>query len=225
MAFGGVPNTNHLTAKSDSKKGRLHMGKVIAFTNLTLDGVMQAPGRLQEDTRDGFGHGGWAAPFAAMQEAGNVLAHMGAVLFGRWTYEAFYAYWPHQHDSPFRDFFNNIEKYVASTTLSAPLPWSNSTLLDGDLAASVGKLKATQDKDLVIFGSGNLIQSLMREALVDRYVLLIHPVVLGCGRRLFTHGGASASLRLIDSTTTSTGVVIASYEPTDQNTRAASSSV
>ena len=197
------------------------MGQIIAFTNLTLDGVMQAPGRLQEDTRDGFAHGGWAAPFAAMQEAGNVLANMGAVLFGRWTYEAFYDYWPHQHDSPFRDFFNHIEKYVVSTTLRAPLPWSNATLLQGDLAASIGELKARQDKDIVIFGSGELIQSLMRDDLVDKYVLLIHPLVLGCGRRLFTDGGAPASLCLLDSKTTSTGVVIASYEPADRNARVA----
>jgi len=148
------------------------MGQIIAFTNLTLDGVMQAPGRPQEDMRDGFEHGGWAAPFAAMQEAGDVLANMGAVLFGRWTYEAFHAYWPHQHDSPFRDFFNNIGKYVVSTTLRAPLPWSNSTLVEGDIAVSIGKLKSEQAKDIVIFGSGNLIQSLTQDKLVDKYVLL-----------------------------------------------------
>jgi dihydrofolate reductase len=189
------------------------MGKVIAFTNITLDGVMQAPGRPEEDTRGGFEHGGWAAPFAAMQEAGDAIANMGAVLFGRWTYEAFHAFWPHQQNSPFRDFFNSIQKYVVSTTLTEPLPWSNSVLLDGDIARKVGALREEQHKDIVIFGSGELIQSLMRHNLVDRYVLLIHPLVLGAGRRLFTDGGTPATLRLLDSKATSTGVILASYEP------------
>lgn len=94
---------------------------IIVFTNLTLDGVMQSPGRPDEDTRDGFKHGGWARPFAAMQEAGDVLANVGAVLFGRRTYEGFYAFWPNQPENPFTTFFNNIQKYVASTTLTAPL--------------------------------------------------------------------------------------------------------
>lgn len=194
------------------------MAKIIVFTNLTLDGVMQAPGRPDEDTRDGFTHGGWATPFGAMQEAGDVLADMGGVLFGRWTYENFYAFWPNQPDNPFTAFFNNIPKYVASTTLEAPLPWRNSTLLDGDLTQAVDSLKETLDKDLVVFGSGVLIQSLMRANLVDRYVLLIHPLVLGSGRRLFTNGGAFAALRLIHSKTTSAGVVIATYAPAEANT-------
>src|SRR5262245_4535603 len=103
------------------------MGKIIVFTNLTLDGVMQAPGRPDEDTRDGFKHGGWAAPYGAMQESGDAIANIGAVLFGRWTYEAFYAFWPNQPDNPFTSFFKNIPKYVASTTLKEPLAWSNST--------------------------------------------------------------------------------------------------
>lgn len=193
------------------------MGKIIVFTNVTLDGVMQAPGHPDEDTRDGFTHGGWATPFAAMQEVGDVLAHVGAVLFGRRTYEDFYAFWPNQPDSPFTAFFNNIQKYVASTTLEAPLAWQHTTLLNGDIAAALGKLKDEQDKDFVVFGSGVLIQSLMQHNLVDTYVLLIHPLVLGSGHRLFTEGGASATLQLADSKTTSTGVVIATYEPTDSS--------
>lgn len=197
------------------------MGKIIVFTNVTLDGVMQAPGRPDEDTRDGFTHGGWATPFAAMQEAGDVLAHVGAVLFGRRTYEDFYAFWPNQPDNPFTAFFNNIQKYVVSTTLEAPLAWQHATLLNGDIAAALGKLKDDQDKDFVVFGSGVLIQSLMQHNLVDTYVLLIHPLVLGSGHRLFTEGGASATLQLSDSKTTSTGVVIATYEPADSSKGAA----
>lgn len=189
------------------------MAKIIVFTNLTLDGAMQAPGRPDEDTRDGFNHGGWATPFAAMLEAGDVLANVGAVLFGRWTYESFYAFWPNQPDNPFTTYFNDIQKYVASTTLKTPLAWSNSTLINGDIAKAIGKLKEEQDKDIVVFGSGVLIQSLMRYNLVDEYVLLIHPLVLGSGHRLFTDGGAFAALRLVNSKTTTTGVVIATYEP------------
>jgi dihydrofolate reductase len=189
------------------------MARIIVFTNLTLDGVMQAPGRADEDTRGGFKHGGWATPFAAMQEVGDAIAGMGAILFGRRTYEDFYAFWPNQPDNPFTTFFNNIQKYVASTTLRAPLAWSNSTLLEGDIAEAVGKIKKEQDKDIVIFGSGVLIQSLMRYGLVDKYVLLIHPLVLGSGRRLFTDGGECAALRLTSSKATTTGVVIATYEP------------
>lgn len=189
------------------------MAKIIVFTNITLDGVMQAPGRPDEDTRDGFKYGGWATPFAAMQESGDALAHVGAVLLGRRTYEDFYAFWPNQSDNPFTSYFNNIPKYVASTTLQAPLPWQNSTLLDGDIAQALRQLKNEQDSDIVVFGSGVLIQSLMRDNLVDKYVLLIHPLVLGSGRRLFTDGGTFATLQLMNSTTTSTGVVIATYEP------------
>jgi len=189
------------------------MAKIIAFTNLTLDGVMQAPAQPDEDTRDGFKYGGWAAPFAAMQEVGDVLGDVGAVLFGRLTYARFYAFWPNQPDNPFTTFFNNIPKYVASTTLESPLAWANSSLLEGDIEKTIGRIKEEQDKNIVIFGSGVLIQSLMRYNLVDRYVLLIHPLVLRSGRRLFTDDGTPATLQLINSKTTTSGVIIATYEP------------
>lgn len=189
------------------------MAKIIAFTNLTLDGVMQAPATPAEDTRDGFTQGGWGAPYAAMQDAGAVLANVGAVLFGRWTYESFYAAWANRTDNPFSSFFDNIQKYVASTTLAEPLIWQNSTLLKGDLATSVSRLKQEQERDIVVFGSGVLLQSLLRDKLVDTYVLLIHPLVLGSGRRLFADDGTSAALQLVDSKTTSTGVIIATYQP------------
>jgi dihydrofolate reductase len=105
--------------------------KVVVFVNLTLDGVMQAPGRPDEDTRGGFEHGGWAAPYAAMASAGEAMSNVGAMLFGRRTYEDFYSVWPKRTDSPYSAFLDNIPKYVASTTLKEPLPWKNSTLLKG----------------------------------------------------------------------------------------------
>src|SRR5262245_23557918 len=113
------------------------MSKVVAITNVTLDGVMQAPGDANEDPRGGFPHGGWAVPFAAMQYLGGSMAEAGPMLFGRRTYENFYDVWPKRTGSPFTELLNNAQKYVASTTLSEPLPWVNSTLLRGDAAESV----------------------------------------------------------------------------------------
>ena len=188
------------------------MSKVVVFTNLTLDGVMQAPGRPDEDRRGGFEHGGWAAPYAAMAQTGNSIA-ITSLLLGRRTYEDFYAVWPNRTDNPFTDVLNNTQKYVASTTLREPLPWRNSTLLKGDATEAVARLKAQLDKDLVVLGSGVLLHSLMRHNIIDEYVLQIHPLVLGSGRRLFTEGGTFANLRLIDTKTTTTGVVIATYQP------------
>jgi len=190
------------------------MSKIVVFTNLTLDGVMQAPGRPDEDRRGGFEHGGWAAPYAAMTAAGESTPHFGALLLGRRTYEDFYAVWPNRTDNPYTAVLNNTQKYVASTTLSEPLPWINSTLLKGDAAEAVARLKEELDKDLVIMGSGELVQSLMRANLIDEYVLLIHPLVLGSGRRLFPEGSAFATLRLVGAKTTNTGVVIATYAAT-----------
>ena len=192
------------------------MSKVVVLTNLTLDGVMQGPARPDEDRRGGFEHGGWAAPYAAMEATGNNFASAGALLFGRRTYENFYAVWPKQTNSPYTEFLNTIPKYIASTTLKEPLPWSNSTLLKGDAAQAVSQLKQQPGKDLLIMGSGELIQSLMRANLIDDYILLIHPLVLGSGRRLFPDGGAAATLRLVATSTTDKGVVIASYQPASQ---------
>ena len=192
------------------------MSKVVVLTNLTLDGVMQGPARPDEDRRGGFEHGGWAAPYAAMEATGNNFASAGALLFGRRTYENFYAVWPKQTNSPYTEFLNTIPKYVASTTLKEPLPWSNSTLLKGDAVQAVSQLKEQPGKDLLIMGSGDLIQSLMRANLIDDYVLLIHPLVLGSGRQLFPDGGAAATLRLVATSTTDKGVVIASYQPASQ---------
>jgi dihydrofolate reductase len=195
------------------------MSKVVVFMNLTLDGVMQAPGRPDEDRRGGFKHGGWATPYATMEAAEESMAYTGALLLGRRTYEDFYAVWPNRTDNPFTAVLNNTQKYVASTTLEEPLPWSNSTLLKGDAAEAVARLKEELGKDLVILGSGELVQSLMRRNLIDEYVLLIHPLVLGSGRRLFAYGGAFAALRLVSTKTTTTGVVIATYQLAEPATR------
>jgi dihydrofolate reductase len=191
------------------------MRKVIVFTNLTLDGVMQAPAEPDEDRRGGFEHGGWAAPYNAMVQAGESMANIGALLLGRRTYENFYAVWPKRKDSPFSALLDNIQKYVASTTLSEPLAWINSTLLKGNAAEAVARLKQEPGKDLVVMGSGELAQSLMRGNLIDEYVLLIHPLVLGSGRRLFPDGGAPAAFRLVGIKTTPNGVVIATYQPAE----------
>ena len=193
------------------------MGKVVAFTSVTLDGVMQAPARPDEDTRGGFEHGGWATPYAD-SVMGSVSAESGssagALLFGRRTYQDFYAVWPKRtDDNRFTPVLNNTQKYVASTTLKEPLPWMNSTLLKGEMAQAVARLKADMKKDLVVLGSGALLQSLAPHNLVDEYILLIHPLVLGSGRRLFSDGGSLDALRLVDSKATTTGVLIATYRP------------
>ena len=195
------------------------MSKVVVFNNLTLDGVMQAPGRPDEDRRGGFEYGGWATPYATMEAAEESMANTGALLMGRRTYEDFYTVWPNQTDNPFTEVLNNTQKYVASTTLQEPLPWVNSTLLKGDAAEAVARLKQEPGKDLVILGSGELIQSLMRRNLVDKYVLLIHPLILGSGRHLFTDGGSFAALRLLNTKTMSTGVMIATYLPDEPTAR------
>jgi dihydrofolate reductase len=194
------------------------MGKVVVFNSVTLDGVMQAPGRADEDRRGGFAHGGWAVPYndpVMGRVAAEGMANAGPLLFGRRTYEDFFAFWPEQKDNPFTEVLDNTLKYVASTTLQEPLPWSNSTLLEGDAAEAVARLKQQPGKDLTVLGSGELVRSLMRANLVDVFLLLIHPLVLGSGRRLFAEGGPSAALRLVDTTTTTTGVVIATYQPAD----------
>lgn len=191
------------------------MRKITVFTNLTLDGVMQAPAAPDEDRRGGFEHGGWAVPYAAMQEAGDALAFDGALLFGRRTYEQFASFWPNQRDNPMAEMLTLAPKYVASTTLRDPLPWANSTLLSGDAAEAVAQLKQEPGPNFLIMGSGELVQSLMRRNLVDEYVLLFHPLVLGTGRRLFPDGGAFAALHLIDSKPTSKGCIVATYQPAD----------
>jgi dihydrofolate reductase len=192
------------------------MAEIVMTNHLTLDGVMQAPGRPDEDRRGGFQHGGWAQPNndeVMGRVLGEGMAQGGALLLGRRTYEDFYDFWPKQENNPFTEVLDRAQKYVASTTLEEPLPWSNSTLLGGDAAEAVSRLKEQAGKHIAVLGSGELAQSLMRHELIDRYVLMIHPLVLGSGRRLFPDGGPIAALTLVDSVTTTTDVVIATYRP------------
>jgi dihydrofolate reductase len=193
------------------------MSRVIVTNFVTLDGVMQAPAAPDEDRRDGFEHGGWAPPYADSvlgAAMGEGMARGGSLLLGRRTYEQMSSFWPHQpDDNPYAAVINSRQKYVASRTLKEPLQWRNSTLLEGDAADAVAELRAGSGADIGVLGGGELVQALMRRGLVDAYVLVIHPLVLGSGRRLFADGGAPAALRLVDSTTTTTGVIVASYEP------------
>ncbi|MFI5287825.1 MAG: dihydrofolate reductase family protein [Candidatus Dormibacteria bacterium] len=187
--------------------------------HVTLDGVMQGPGRPDEDTRGGFTQGGWGGRSATAGDAagkamGERMAAGGGLagwLFGRRTYEELLASW-NARGGPFKEALNNSPKYIASTTLQEPLRWPNSTLLRGDIADAVRALKAESSGVLAIMGSGVLIGSLMVADLIDEYLLMIHPLVLGSGRRLFPEK-VHAQLRLTNSTTTPTGVVIATYEP------------
>jgi dihydrofolate reductase len=192
------------------------MRQVVVVNNVTLDGVMQAPGRKDVDTRGGFRHGGWAAPYndeVKAREMGEGMSRGADMLFGRWTYELMYESWHGRTDNPFSPILDNAHKYVASNTLKKPLRWKNSTLLNGDAADAVEKLRREDGKDLVILGSGELVRSLARRNLVDQYVLLIHPIVLGTGHRLFDDDGTTATLRLVKSVPTTTGVLIATYVP------------
>src|SRR5215208_4090376 len=188
------------------------MRRLMVLENLTLDGVMQAPGNPDEDRRGGFEHGGWMPPYnddVKMRIMGEGMSRPTDMLFGRWTYEKFHRVWAGRTDNPFTAVFERSQKYVASRTLHAPLPWVNSTLLQGDAADAVAALKQQPGLDLLVMGSGMLADSLMRRGLVDEYQLLIHPLVLGSGQRLFKEDAPRTPLRLVRSVPTTTGVIIA----------------
>jgi dihydrofolate reductase len=191
------------------------MGKIVVVNNLTLDGVTQGPGRPDEDTRGGFEYGGWGIPYpdqVQVEAMGKSMAQSRGILLGRRTYEDFYGYWPKQGDNPYTEVLNQAPKYVASTTATEPLPWQNSTLLSGDLAAEVTALRDRTDGAIAVLGSGVLVRWLAEQDLVDEYVMLIHPLVLGSGTRLFPERGPRRPLRLNEAVTTTTGVVIATYD-------------
>jgi dihydrofolate reductase len=190
------------------------VSRIVAFESVTLDGVMQAPGRPDEDLRGGFEHGGWAAPYAdPMMWEHMSSGGSGALLFGRRTYQDFASVWPNQPDNPFTPVLNATLKHVASRTLEEPLPWENSHLLEGDAVDAVAGLRQQPGDDVVILGSGELVRSLLPHGLIDEFVLLIHPLVLGTGRRLFDDGAPTTALGLVQSKATKTGVVIATYRP------------
>ncbi len=186
------------------------MGQLTVTEFVTLDGIAQAPGGPDEDREDGFGFGGWQAPFVDEATGMAIFERardMDVLLLGRRTYELFAAYWPDApEEMPFTGLINGVTKYVASRTLSGPLTWNRSTVLDGDLVDAVTVLKDRHDSVKVI-GSLDLVQSLLSERLVDRIELWIHPVVIGTGKRVFEPGTLRTTFELLDSVTYPTGVV------------------
>lgn len=195
------------------------MARLSVVESVTLDGVMQGLGRPDEDTRDGFTEGGWGPPYADEvmgREMGQGMSTAAAMLLGRRTYDDFSSYWPHQRDNPYTEVLNNLQKYVVTNTATEPLGWMNSTVVPGDPVRSVAALKDTLEEDLVTLGSGELVRSLLAAGLVDTLVLLIHPLLLGQGRRLFPDRGDRAELTLVSTVPTSTGVIIATYQAPSQ---------
>lgn len=191
------------------------MGMLTVTEFLTLDGVAQAPGGRDEDLDRGFEHGGWQMPLL-QRESGAVMfeqaATMDALLLGRRTYEIFASYWPSApQEIPFTELLNRVPKHVASRTLTEPLAWSGSTLLQGEVAESVARLKQQHD-DVQVIGSLDLVQSLLRHGLVDRLRLWLYPLVLGSGKRVFASGTVPAQLRLVTSRTHSGGILQLAYE-------------
>jgi dihydrofolate reductase len=188
------------------------MREVIVLTDLTLDGVMQAPGDPEEDPSEGFEHGGWMAGCwdeqleAAMEES---MSAPFELVLGRRTYEIFAAYWPHT-DEPGAELLNRATKHVASTTRKE-LEWENSKPIEGDVAERVRSLKAQDGPELQVHGSGNLIQTLLEHGLIDEFRLKIFPLVLGKGKRLFDGGTVPAGLELASSRVLSSGVIVATY--------------
>ncbi|TMJ17716.1 MAG: dihydrofolate reductase [Alphaproteobacteria bacterium] len=191
------------------------MRKLIAITQVTLDGVMQAPGGPEEDPRNGFPHGGWAMPFvddAAKQVIGETIAGEFDMLLGRWTYELFAAYWPNQGDNPIAKAFNKATKYVVTRTLDH-LDWKTSQRISGDVVDELRRLKASDGRALHIWGSSELLQTLIAADLVDEYRLWVFPVVLGQGKRLFENGVPPRGLSLVATRSTPRGILLNTYRP------------
>lgn len=187
--------------------------RVVVVNHVSLDGVIQGPGRADEDTRNGFAHGGWAQQGndATMSDAmGERMGESFSWMFGRRSYDDMLSHW-NAVGGPFKDGLNNAPKYVASSTSDTTLPWPNSTLLTGNVPAAVAELREQSGGNLVIMGSGQLIRSLLPHGLVDELLLMIHPIVLGSGQRLFGADGDVHRLRLVDSRPTETGVLLATY--------------
>ncbi len=196
------------------------MRKVIVNEWMSLDGVVQAPGGPDEDTTGGFEHGGWHLRYFDDLSQGRVVENLteaGGFLLGRRTYEIFASYWPNatEEEQIIAQPLNTLPKYVASTTLTEPLEWQNSTVLQGDVAEAVAALKQEDGADLHVIGSTKLVQTLIEHDLVDEFRLMIDPVVLGGGKRIFPDDGALRPLRLVDSQVTTTGAMLATYAPAE----------
>jgi dihydrofolate reductase len=193
------------------------MPRIVVSEYLTLDGVMQGPGDPNEDRSGGFDQGGWQIPFFDDTFGAFVMggfAETGGLLLGRRTWEIFAAFWPNQPaDDPLAGTLNAVPKHVASTTLAEPLSWENSRLLGDDVPGAVRSLREGDGKDIQVIGSGELVQTLIEHDLVDEYRLMVHPLVLGSGKRLFRDAAASTRLRLVESTPTTTGVLLLTYAP------------
>ena len=192
--------------------------KLTTVTNLSVDGVMQGLGGPDEDASGGFERGGWALPLLDDEAGaflGQVYQRADAFLFGRRTYEIFAGYWRlvEDPDNPIASALNSRPKYVVSTTLTNP-EWSGTTVLSGDVAAAIRELKATEDSELQVHGSGALVRWLLDAGLVDEIVLLTYPVVVGQGTRLFPDSGPDTALDLVESRSTSGGLTIQVYRPT-----------
>jgi dihydrofolate reductase len=190
------------------------MRKLVVNAFVSLDGVMQAPGGPEEDPTGGFEQGGWSVNFWDEQMMASMDEFMGKpfdLVLGRKTYEIFAAYWPHSEASGAAE-LNRATKYVASRTLDK-LDWEPSRLLEDDVPEAVARLKEEDGPELQVHGSSNLIQTLVRHGLVDRFRVFIFPVVLGTGKRLFGEGVPPGALKLVDSKVASTGVIMATYEP------------
>lgn len=194
------------------------MRTISVTMSTTLDGVVQGLGRPDEDTRGGFRHGGWGGRYTddvMLAEMGTGMAAPGDMLFGRRTWQDFIGAWAHRSDgNPFSTHLNAARKYVVSRTLADAGAWQNSVLLPGDAAETVSALKATAGPDLSVVGSAALVRSLQAAGLVDRYTLLIHPLVLGEGARLFDETSPLTEFTLTGTVTTGTGVIIARYRRT-----------
>jgi dihydrofolate reductase len=187
------------------------MRKLVSNTFVSLDGVMQAPGGPEEDPTGGFAHGGWAVGYWDEEMLGRIEeAGPYELLLGRGTYEIFAAHWPYD-EGPVADHLNGTRKHVASTTLDH-LDWSNSTLIEGDVAEYVSNLKSVDGPEIQVHGSPGLIQTLLRHDLVDEFRVWVFPVLLGSGKRLFGDGTIPAGLRLAGSQVSNTGVTINTYE-------------
>jgi len=193
------------------------VAKIVLQEFLTLDGVMQGPGGVEEDPSGGFDKGGWQQAYPDATLGGFVLDGLsgaGGYLLGRRTYDIFAGYWPHQPaDGPVSSLMNSKPKYVASRTLSEPLSWQNSTLISGDVVGRLRQLKSEIAQDMMVIGSGDLVQTLMANGLVDEYRLMVYPVVLGEGKRLFREADAIKRLRMTGSESTSAGILLLRYEP------------